>query len=175
MFWKQRQTYARLFKSFQDACSLLCSPTTILNTSRTLRRHHIYIRTQKKHERSSETWEDEATLHLAIVIKPAGMNFPELKNLSPITPARLVAVPDMSPLGGRGRVISNSYREICWVWTELTELAHRVTARRSWDFETSDKCQPPPAGQTGGLQPEKSRCLWRKHRFEILIGEILLF
>lgn len=36
---------------------------------------------------------EEIVDYLANVIKPAGMNFPELRNLSPITTARVPEVP----------------------------------------------------------------------------------
>lgn len=102
--------------------------------------------------------------HLTKAIKPAGMNFQELKNLSPITTARVPEVPAIFHSGG-GRDGQSCVCERCTatVTVQQTKLAHRARARHSWDFEMPDKRRLQPTGRTGARPPERWRCLWRKH------------
>lgn len=108
--------------------------------------------------------------YLTKVIKPAGMNFPELRNLSPITTIRVPELPAFPQWEGKQSLpCAVSKSAVGLSQFQQHKLAHLEKARHSWDFEMPDKHRLQPAGQTGALQPERWRCLWSKHRFHLKI------
>lgn len=83
--------------------------------------------------------------YLTTVMNPAGMNLPELRNLSPIT-----TVPEVPAWH---RELKNTNQ--CYVPLLKPMLTYLKKAKYFWDFEIPYKHQVQLTSQTGVLQPER--------------------
>lgn len=86
--------------------------------------------------------------YLTIVMNPAGMNLPELRNLSPITAVRVPEVPAWQ------RELKK-HQSVSCVVVKTLRLTYLKKAKYFLDFEIPYKHRGQLTSQTGALQPER--------------------